>query len=78
MITDWFNGSTSDAEKDSVYFQAQRSMTMFMSGSITLQHPSNWGKLSTTLLIGIIVGSVVIVASIVIIIIIAVVNYKKV
>ncbi|KAA6382389.1 MAG: hypothetical protein EZS28_022083 [Streblomastix strix] len=49
-------------------------MKKFMSGSITLQHPPNWGKLSTTLLIGIIVGSVVIVASIVIIVIIAVVK----
>ncbi|KAA6367180.1 MAG: hypothetical protein EZS28_037293 [Streblomastix strix] len=77
MITNWFNGSTSDAKKDSVYFQAQRSMVMFMSGTITIQHPPNWGKLSTTLLIGIIVGSVVIVASIVIIVIIVVAHYKK-
>ncbi|KAA6396675.1 MAG: hypothetical protein EZS28_007798 [Streblomastix strix] len=77
MIVDWFNGSTSDAKKDSVYFQAYRNKVMFMSGSITLQHPPNWGKLSTHSLIGIIVGSVVIVASIVIIIIFVVLWYNK-
>ncbi|KAA6384984.1 MAG: hypothetical protein EZS28_019489 [Streblomastix strix] len=78
MIVDWFNGSTSDAKKDSVYFEAYRNQEKFMSGSVTLQHPPNWGKLSTSLLIGIIVGSVVIVASIATIIIIAIVGYKKV